>query len=75
MFHGRELNKKFNHLHEHSLRIIYKDNSFFKDLLKKDNLFTVHHKNIQLLAIALFKVKVDLSNPIIKDVLKTRTLP
>ena len=31
MFHGREVNNKINHLHERSLRIVYKDsNTSFK---------------------------------------------
>ena len=55
MFHGYGLNNKINRLHEGSLRIVYKDNnSSPKDLLKKDNSSTVHHRNIQLLAIELF---------------------
>ena len=34
MFHGRGVNNKINHLHQHSLRIAYKDNnSSFKQLL------------------------------------------
>ena len=38
MFHGRGSNNEINHLHERSLRIVYKDNnSSFKELLKKDN--------------------------------------
>ena len=65
MFQGRRLNNKINHLHERSLCIVYKDNnSTFKELLKKDNSFTVHHRNIQSLAIELSKVKVNLSNTI-----------
>ena len=37
MFHGRELNKKVNHMHKRSLHIVYEDyNSSFNDLLKKD---------------------------------------
>ena len=76
MFHGRELNNKINHLHERSLRIVYEDNnSSFKELLKKGNSFTVHHTNIQSLAIELFKLKVILSNTIMDDILQTRTLP
>ena len=54
MFHGRGMNNKINHLHECSLRIVCKDNnSSFKDLLKKDNSFTVHQRNIQSFDIEL----------------------
>ena len=75
MFHGRGVNNKINYLHERSLRIVYKDNnSSFKELFKKDNSFTVHHRNIQSLAIDLFKVKENLSNTIMNDILQTRTL-
>ena len=55
MFHSRSVNNKINHLHERSLRIVYKDNiSSFEDLLKKDRSFTIHQRNIQSLAIELF---------------------
>ena len=75
MFHSRGLDNKFTHLNECSLRIVYKDNnSSFKKLLKKDNSFTVHQRNIQSLAIELFKVNVNLSNTITDDILHTRTL-
>ena len=38
MFHTRELNKKINHIHEHALRIVYRDNSSsFTELPKKGN--------------------------------------
>ena len=64
-----------NHLHEHSLHIVYKDNSSsFKELSKKNNLFIVHNRSIQSLAIGLFKVKENLSNTMI-DILQTRALP
>ena len=54
MFRGRGVKNKINCLHERSLHIVYKDNnSFFKDLLKKNNFFTVHHKNIHSLAIVI----------------------
>ena len=75
MFHGTEVNNKINHLHKHSHRIVYKDNnSSFKDLLMKDNSFTVRYRNIQWPAIKLFKVKENLSNTIMNDTLQTRTL-
>ena len=75
MFNGRGLNNKINHLHERLLRIVYKDNnSSFKELLKKNNSFTVHYRNIKSLAIELFKIKMNLSNTM-DDILQTRTLP
>ena len=58
MFHGRRVNNKINHLHERSLRTVCKDNySSYVGLLVKDKLFTIHHRNIQSLAIELFQVK------------------
>ena len=72
MFHSRGVNNKINHLHERSLRIVYKDNiSSFEDLLKKDRSFTIHQRNIQSLAIELFKVKGNLSKNIMYDTFQT----
>ena len=53
MFHDRILNNKINHLHERALlRIVYKDDcSTFDELLKKDDAVTIHHRNIQAIAI------------------------
>ena len=56
MFHSREVNNKINHLHERALRIIYNNNiSTFEELLEKDGSYSIYHKNIQSLAIELFK--------------------
>ena len=75
MFHGREINRKINHIHERSLRIVYRDyNSSFKDLLQKDNSVCIYHRNIQSLAAELFKVKVNLSNTIMNGIFPTRVL-
>ena len=57
MFHGRVLNRKINHLHERSLRIVYKDSiRSFHELLQKDHSFTIHLRNIQSLPIRLYKI-------------------
>ena len=75
MLHSRRVNNKINHLHERSLRIVYKDNySSYVDLLAKGKSFTIHQRNIQSLAIELFKVKRNLSNVIMCNIFKTRTL-
>ena len=71
MFHGRGV----NHLHERSLRIVYKDNiSSSEDLLRRDKSFTIHEKNIQSLTIELFKIKGNLSNNIMYDIFQTRKI-
>ena len=73
MVHSRGVNNKINHLHERSLRIVYKDNIIsFEDLLKKDRSFTSHQRNIQSLAIELFKVKGNPSSNIMDDIFQTR---
>ena len=52
MFYSRNVNSKINHLQEQSLRTVYNDYiTLFEDLLKKDNSFKIHNKNIQSLAI------------------------
>ena len=75
MFHGREINRKIIHIHERSLRIVYRDyNSSFQDLLKNDNSVCIHHRNIQSLTVELFKVKENLSNTVMSDIFPTRVL-
>ena len=68
MFHNRTTNEKINKLHERSLRILYKDNSSsFNELLKKEKSVTMHVRNIQLLAIEMYKVNNNLSPSFIVD--------
>ena len=45
------------------MRIVYlDDDSIFEELLERDNTISRHHKNLQLLALELFKCKNNLSN-------------
>ena len=75
MFHSRRVNNKINHLHERSFRVVYKDNcSSYVDLLVKDKSFTIHQRNIQSLAIELFKVKRNLSNVIMSNIFLKKSL-
>ena len=58
MLHSRKNNNKIKHLHERCLRLIYSDKkSSCENLLEKESSVSIHHKNIQALAIEMFKVK------------------
>ena len=65
MFHNRTLNNRINRLHERALRIVYKNsNSSFAELLALDNSFTIHERNLQKLATAMYKIINNLSPPL-----------
>ena len=75
MFHGTIVNKKLTTCTKGPLRIVYKDyNSSFEDLLKRDKSVTIHHRNIQSLAIELFKVKQNLSNSMLSNIFPTQSI-
>ena len=75
MLHSRGFNSKINHLHERSLRVVYKDSiSSSEDLLKRDKSFTIQQRNIQSLAIELSKVKRNLSKNKMYDIFQTRKI-
>ena len=58
MLHNRCNNSEIKHLHERCLRLTYCDKtSSFEELLGKDGLVSIHHRNIQSLAIEMHKVK------------------
>ena len=69
MLHSRTMNNKINRLHERSLRIVYSDqSSTFEELLERDKTFSIHHKNIQSLAIEIYKFVNGLSPEIMNSV-------
>ena len=56
MLHSRTHNNKINRIHERALKTVYFDyNSSFNELLDKDGSFTIHQKNVQSLAIEIYK--------------------
>ena len=76
MFHNRRYNNKINRLHQRMLRIVYKDyKSSFAELLSENKSFTVHPKNVQKLAIEMYKVKNELRPNIMLDLFKKVTHP
>ena len=62
MFHNRTLNHKINKLHVRALRIVYNDEVLsFQEMLDKDRSVTIHHRNLQKLAIEMYKIKNQMS--------------
>lgn len=73
MFHSRKMNSKINRLHERSLRLLYKDDiSTYQQLLKRAGSFTIHQRNIQSLAIEMFKVKNNIGPELLNEVFVKR---
>ena len=69
MFHSRTINNKINCLHERALRIIYSDfKSSLECLLMKGNSFSIHDRNIQSLAIEIYKFLNGLSPSFLNNV-------
>ena len=68
MFCSRKMNNRINHIHERVLRLVYGNyTDSFQDLLLIDNAVCVHHRNIQKVAVEMFKIKHRLSPNLISD--------
>ena len=56
MFHSRTISNKINRIHGRALRLVYSDcNSNFDELFKKNESFSIHDRNVQTLAIEIYK--------------------
>ena len=77
MLLSRTLNNKINRIYETALRTVYSDyNSSFNELLDKDGSFTIHQRNVQSLAIEIYKYLHGLSPAILSEVFKfNETIP
>ena len=57
MFHNRQINARINNLHYRALCMVYQDEiSSFDELLQKDWSVRIHHRNLQFMAIEMYKV-------------------
>ena len=73
MCHSRKLNNRINKIHERALRIVYEEsNATFEELLTKDGAVTIHERNIQMLAIEMYKVIKGDSPEIIREIFQLK---
>ena len=71
MFHSQTTNNKINRLHERALRIVYSEfRSSFEGLPMKDNSVSIHQRNIQSLAIEIYKFLSALSPSFLNNVFR-----
>ena len=69
MFHSKKLQSRLDRLHERALRVAYKDDhSCFEELLKKDDSFNLHDRNLQKLAVLMYQVKNKLCPPPVQEI-------
>ena len=73
MFTSRYLNNALNSIHERALRLIYNDYKLPFDRILEDNKQkSIHQKNIESLAIKIYKIQVGLTPPIMSDLFVTK---
>ena len=76
MFHSRTLNNRINRLHKRALQIVYNDyESSFDKLLDISGSFKIHERNIQTMAIELYKIVNNLAPTIMSLVFQTKPNP
>ena len=69
----RSLNTKINRLDERCRRIVYNDKkSNSNELLVKDGSVSIHHQNLQKLAVEIFKAYRGLSPEIVSELFQFR---
>ena len=65
---SRKMQNRINKLHERALRVVYKNkNLTFEQLLEKDQGYTIHERNLQKLAVEMYKVKNGLCPEVMKE--------
>ena len=72
---SRKTDNRINHIHERALRITYGDRiSTFQELLIKDNSVSVHHRNLQVLATEIFRIRNSMAPEFLNEIFKERTI-
>ena len=76
LFHSRSANTHINRIHEIALRNVYNDyvSTTFVELLQKHNTLGIHHRNNQILALEIFKIRHNICPQIMKDIFTGREI-
>ena len=75
MCHSRSLSAQINRIHERALRIVHNDNTTsFEQLLILSGSIKIHHGNLQLLAIEIYKALNNLSSPLMSDLFRAKDI-
>ena len=73
MFTSQYLNNALNSIHERALRLIYNDYELpFDRILENNKQKSIHQKNIETLAIEIYKFQAGLTPPIMSDLFFSR---
>ena len=73
MSHSRTIHSIINNIRERALRIVYKDNiSSFVLLLETSGSVSIHHRNLQAVAIEIYKALNNLSYPLMSVLFKLK---
>ena len=74
MCHSRSCNSRINKIHERAFEIVYSDNiSSYEQLLENSGSIKIHHKNLQALAIEIYKALHNPSNSLMSDLFRIKT--
>ena len=75
IFHGNmTLNNTMNNIQERALRLVYTDYpSTYDQLLARDSSYRIHHRNLQRLAIEIYKFKHNLGPEILNEIFESNS--
>ena len=74
MLHSGQNSNKIKHLRKRCLRLIHNDKLLsYEELLEKDEPVSIHHKNIQSLAVEMFQTKHGKSPEIVSNIFAQTT--
>ena len=75
MFCSCIINNEINRLHERCLRLLHGDKSLsFEKLLEQDKSITMHTRNLQILAMEMFRVYRNISPPNLSEIFHRRDM-